>query len=55
MGSRLRMGTKSKCVYNHYEISNDSFKNECVFYIELYSLFSGVCYDDIHLKLLTIS
>lgn len=54
MGSRLRVGTKSKGFYNHYEISNDSFKNECVFYIELYSLFSGVCYDDIHLKLLTI-
>ena len=31
-----------------------TFKNECIFYIELYSLFSGVCYDDIHLKLLTI-
>ena len=23
MGSRLRVGTKSKGVYNHYEVSND--------------------------------
>lgn len=26
-----RVGTKFKGFYNHYEISNDSFKNECHF------------------------